>query len=193
MGRGSLPSAAGATMENRSKMPGLWAGRSDVCCPVKSCIQRGWSCDHSPCKSTHRRGMGRSSHLSPQSPDGCSVSPSLLTPTPRSPAHTPSQQPHCHRASLKAPPGRTGESSQHPQERPPVILHHPLWVMPIDTGLNLNDRPANFSGKPKKESKCLRFLDKTQWVVPEPATSASPGSLLEMWNQTSREALSLNR
>lgn len=138
-------------------------------------------------------GQVQPSLYCPRSPDGCGVSPSLLTPTPRSPAHTPSQQPHCHRASLKPSPGRTGESSLHPQERSPVILHHPLGVRPIDMGLNLNDRPGDFSGKPKKESKYLRFLDKTQRVVPEPATSASPGSLSEMGNQTSREALSLNR
>lgn len=70
-----------------------------------------------------------------------------------------------------------------------MILHHPLGVMPTDTGLNLNDRPGNFSGIPKKESKYLRFLDKTQRVIPELATSASPGSLSEMRNQTSREGV----
>lgn len=167
-----------------------WAVRSVLSSQVLH--PRGWSCDP-PVQIHPQEGNGQVQPSPPHKVLMAVVSPfPPLTPT-LQPTHH-SQQPHCPGSpTLKAPTyGRTGESSQHPQGKTPVILHHPLWVMPIDTGLNLNDRPGNFSGKPKKESKCLRFLDKTQCVVPEPATSAS-WELVRDVELDLQEALSLNR
>ena len=92
MCKGSLPSAAGATMEDRSETPGLWAQRSDVCRPIESCVQRGRSRGQSPCKSIHGRGMGRSSHLctAPEVPTAAvSPLPSWLQPLAAQPTHPP--------------------------------------------------------------------------------------------------------
>ena len=86
---------------------------------------------------------------------------SSLRPSPPHPCLKPGGCPTA-TMSQRLPQGGAGESLPNSQERP---LHLPSGVMPLDLRLSLNDRPGNFSGKPKTESKCSGFPDKTVCVI----------------------------